>query len=278
MDKNLKSKISESTFHIQFLKYTLEKGVALYSIDIICKEDESFLVSFKERYSILETFHDKFKKEASKIGNYPSFPEKKMFGNTDPEFLSKRLNSLQSYFSTIFKSKEFSNLKVVKDWIYEMFKVNYKPKEDKKVEQVIEKTPVEVKKQVVNNFTNDVEKPKINNLEEKKKKFDFTMIKCNEIADEFCDKFINLHEDNQIQVDEEEKREKKYMQAPKIIKSQMFDLPKGNNGNFDLLGMEDNGLCFGKKFLSDKLEEWYSKIEQKIVTDLNSSNIIIKIN
>ncbi len=65
MDKNIRSKINESSFHIQFVKYTLEKSVALYTIDIISKEDASFSVNFKERYSILELFHDKFKKEAS---------------------------------------------------------------------------------------------------------------------------------------------------------------------------------------------------------------------
>lgn len=279
MDKNIKTKIYESTFHIQFVKYTLEKGVALYTIDIISKEDASFSVNFKERYSVLEIFHDKFKKEASKIGNCPSFPEKKMFGNTDPEFLSKRLNSLQSYFSTILKSKEFSNLKVVKEWIYEIFKVHYKHVEEKKIEVNTEKVNVEVKKPIVNSQnTQDKEKPILNTLEEKKKRYDFTMIKCNEIADQFSDKFINLHEDNQIQIEEEEKREKKYELAPKLIKTKLFDLPKGNDGNFDLLGMEDSGLCESKKFISEKLDEWYSKIEQKIVTDLNASNIIIKIN
>lgn len=53
---------------------------------------------FRKRYSLLRRFHEELHTTCSSL---PSFPPKKMFGNTKPQFLEKRRSALEDYFARL---------------------------------------------------------------------------------------------------------------------------------------------------------------------------------
>lgn len=268
------NKIANLNFHIQFTKYIHEKDHVLYLIELVCKEDNNLEIKFTERYSTLETNHEKFKKEA-KSNNYPTFPPKKFFGNTEPKFLSQRLNSLQSYFSNIVSHKEFSKLKSVKEWIIELFKKHYKPitspnskngdnggNSNSIPPSNLTKADIEEKEQL----------KKKNNAQE-------ILSKCSEIVDRISAQFIDLNDElhQNIQDTEDEKnKEKKYSQVinNSNINSSLFCLPKGDNSNFDLLGVDNIDINHFDDLLNEKLSNARNLINVEIKEILNVENII----
>lgn len=102
-------------YRLKFIKYLIKDHVD-YQIKLICMEDGFLNVEFMDRYSSLKELHETFKKEANSI-NYPKFPGKKYFGNTDEKFLNQRQTALEHYFNTILGSREFSSLPSLKKWI-----------------------------------------------------------------------------------------------------------------------------------------------------------------
>jgi hypothetical protein len=102
-------------YRLKFVKYIKREHVD-YLIRLICLEDDKINVEFSERYSAFKDLHEVFKKEANSL-NYPKFPPKKYFGNTDEKFLNQRQTALEHYFNAILGSKEFSSLPSLKRWI-----------------------------------------------------------------------------------------------------------------------------------------------------------------
>ena len=245
------NKISNNNFYIQFVRWKEESEAVMYYIELICKDDNNYCVNFKERYSELEKVHQKFKKE-SKSSNLPTFPGKQMFGNTDPKFLNQRLDSLQIYFRTILGDKDLCKLKCVKDWIYNLFKNYYKPPE-----------PV-IKSEQERGVSPVVNVPQVhkNNIQE-------VMKQCNQIVDNYSKQFIDLNEEaqqNTLDPEEERVKEAKYSQVLNTIKQgKFFDLPKGNDKNYDLLGLEEKiEVKQERSKLHDKLKNVISK---KVILD-----------
>ncbi len=107
-------------YRLKFIKYIKKEHVE-YQIKLICFEDSNINVEFAERYSNLKDLHDAFKKCANSI-NFPKFPPKKFFGNTDEKFLNQRQTALEHYFNTILGSKEFSNIPAIKKWVEGLIK------------------------------------------------------------------------------------------------------------------------------------------------------------
>ena len=107
--------MESKNYRMKFVKY-LKGDYVQYQIRLICIEDNSINVEFLERFSNLKDLHESFKKEANSI-NFPKFPPKKFFGNSDEKFLNQRMTALEHYFNTILGSKEFSNLPSLKKWI-----------------------------------------------------------------------------------------------------------------------------------------------------------------
>lgn len=304
------NKILNSDYYIRFIKYFLEKDHVLYNVEIVCKNDASYSVTYNDRYSNLEKFHQIFKK-AAKSHNYPTFPEKKYFGNTEPKFLSQRLSSLQNYFENILSHKEFSKLKSVKDWIYDLFIKYYKPqtvvdqnqnnssKNNKGNGNIENNNNVSFNNNNKNNKLNDNNKNQKNNgndtnnnqknneindyqKREQKKEEDKKemMKKCSEIVDKFTRQFIDLHEEviQPIQDEEEKLKEKKYHQIilSSKIESNLFKIPKGCDENFELLGNQNNNgemeKCY--KNLDGKIQKMADLMKSQISEDLKIDNII----
>lgn len=244
------NKLLSANFNIHFLKHFFIGEKVYYQILLYSKDDDSLRVEFSERYSELDKIHEKFR-EDSKSKNYPKFPPKKFFGSTDEKFLNQRLSSLQAYFSNILTHKEFSQLKTVKLWICEVFKKNYKPpvkSQDKKSDVIeeprkepsisqggVSKVNDSMKSEVIPN----PEKSQTSNKKEIQKKW-------NEIIEAQSKQFIDLSEETQQIIGDEEiiQKEKKYTEliANAKFTSKLFNLPKGDDSNFDYLGMEDSHL------------------------------------
>jgi hypothetical protein len=107
-------------YRLKFVKYIKREHVD-YLIRLISLEDDKINVEFLERYSAFKDLHEIFKKEANSI-NFPKFPPKKFFGNTDEKFLNQRQTALEHYFNTILGSKEFSSIPSLKKWIETLIK------------------------------------------------------------------------------------------------------------------------------------------------------------
>jgi len=107
-------------YRLKFIKYVKGEHVE-YKIKLICMEDSKINVEFSDRYSNLKYLHETFKKEANSI-NFPKFPPKKYFGNTDEKFLNQRQTALEHYFNTILGSKEFSNIVSLRKWVESLIK------------------------------------------------------------------------------------------------------------------------------------------------------------
>lgn len=270
-------KLSVSNFHIQFTKYIFEKDHVLYNIELICKDDTNVFISFTERYSTLETLHEKFKKEA-KSNNYPSFPPKKYFGNTEPKFLSQRLNSLQSYFTNILSHKEFSKLKSVKEWIVELFKKYYSKPKDSSSNTKSEQQEVKPKENL-NNGGNDKVSKKVEQTVVKKNNLQEILNKCSEIVDKYSRQIIDLTEEvhqTNLDPEDEKSKEKKYQQivSSTVILNNLFELPKGNDNNFQALGEDYVDLTERKKKLKLKLALFNERLSTKIDSELVMEGIV----
>jgi hypothetical protein len=123
-------------YRIYFINYKKRGDHVEYIIRLNCIEDNNLYAEFTERYSTLKDLHDAMKKEATKASNFPKFPPKKFFGNTDEIFLNQRQTELQKYFNQLFSSKELSNLPSLRQWILrvlEKFKVDIKPSNNQEV-------------------------------------------------------------------------------------------------------------------------------------------------
>lgn len=292
------SKLKDSDFHIQFIKYIIEKDYTLYLIELVSKNDNSFAISFSERYSVLEGYHEKFKKE-SKSNNYPTFPPKRIFGNSEPKFLSQRLSSLQNYFENILSHKDFSKLTSVREWIAELFKKYYKPpkKESNKIESneskgmnggknniEREKTITnEIPSKVNNSNTNEGSRTMAPNKNTNKQDYyQEVMNKYSKVVDNYTKQFVDLNEETHqtIQGEEERSKEKKYNAVINSgkIKTSLFSIPLGNDSNFELLGgIEDEIADEVEKGLDMKIYDFSKNLDLKIANLVNSEGIVSSI-
>lgn len=271
------NRIVNYTFHIQFLKHYFKDNAVYYQILLFSKEDSTLSIEFADRYSEMDKWHATFK-EDSKSKNYPNFPEKKIFGNTEEKFLNKRLSSLQSYFSNILTHKEFSKLKSVKNWIYELFKKYYKPQVlSNKTNQSAE--PI-VKNEIQQTRQNDKSKIEVSGLVQEDstgKNMKEIILKCSNVIEKYSKLFIDLSEEHiQIGDDDNISKEKKYLEVTKSIKinSRLFNLPKGDNSNFECLGMEEPQVKPFQQTMSDKLKATFILKTVKISEQLSAVNLI----
>lgn len=115
-------------YKIIFKKFEIGKHVE-YTINLSCENDPSINIDFKDRYSNLKDLHEGFKKEANSL-NFPKFPPKKLWGNTEEKFLAERKIKLQHYFNTILGSKDFMQLKTLNRWINDLINT-YSAKKNK---------------------------------------------------------------------------------------------------------------------------------------------------
>jgi hypothetical protein len=106
----------DKNYKLYFINYKKRADHVDYIIRLNCLEDSRLFAEFSERYSTLKDLHDALKKETNS-SNFPKFPPKKFFGNTDEKFLNKRQTDLQHYFNDILSSREFRQLPSLKAWL-----------------------------------------------------------------------------------------------------------------------------------------------------------------
>jgi hypothetical protein len=183
------------SYRIYFINYKKKGDHVEYIMRLNCIDDEKLFAEFSERYSTLKDLHDVLKKEANSI-NFPKFPPKKFFGNTDEKFLNKRQTDLQHYFNAILGSKEFSQLPSVKTW----------------VSKSLERFTVKVDSEIYNEGNNFADKPSTTKPIENKQPKRQTIPKptdegkfllnldniqrCKDIVDKCSKSFIELGADN----------------------------------------------------------------------------------
>ena len=96
---------------LQFTDYNKVDGKTLYYMQVRDNEQTWILSA---RYSYLEEIHKELKEINKKI---PDFPKKKMFGNDDPKFISKRQKELEHYFLLLIENPTKYNLKPLYDFL-----------------------------------------------------------------------------------------------------------------------------------------------------------------
>ena len=87
--------------------HSKNEGHIIYELSIQFDDDISFTV--QKRYSELKTMHDSLRRETNN-NSFPKFPPKKFFGYNSEEFLKKRQQELDVYFTSICNSPEFSQI------------------------------------------------------------------------------------------------------------------------------------------------------------------------
>lgn len=84
-----------ASLRVQFIKYETIGDHTEYFIQI-SDQEQTWTVTC--RYSKLAEVNSALKTINNKL---PDFPPKKMFGSTNPQFISKRMSSLQHYVITL---------------------------------------------------------------------------------------------------------------------------------------------------------------------------------
>ena len=235
-------------FRIQFLKFVKRKTHVEYLIRLICPDDSTINLEFFERYSKMLELHILLKKE-SISKNFPNFPEKcyLFWKNSDENFLNERLIELQHYFSLIFNSEEFSQLKTLNEWVENLIKKynQLQPKKEKKEEnESLKKSPT-IKNQGAENNKID---PSINHSAKFK-----DIQKLKQIIDLVSKNFIDLDYSNDFQADEEEEKRKEKLYKNIMSKSNILDTGYERSDSFN---KKEN-------FVRDEMNEFQIKTREQ---------------
>ncbi|CAD8209846.1 unnamed protein product [Paramecium pentaurelia] len=98
-------------FQVEVINYkTIEKQFTIYQIKVIYG---SLYWIFQTRYSLLEDLNSKLNKQI--VQRLEKFPEKRIFGNLDQQFILKRKVQIDLYLKSLFKQGR--NEKAVKEFI-----------------------------------------------------------------------------------------------------------------------------------------------------------------
>ena len=125
-------------FYILIEGTNIEQNVVYYDIEI-CLQDgkHALLARVKRRFSQIKKFHQVMRKTLDQKIQLPKIPPKKIFGNTNEEFVNERKEALQKYFNaypTIQNVIKIENFRVFFDLI-NMDKLKNDPEALKRIEQ-----------------------------------------------------------------------------------------------------------------------------------------------
>lgn len=244
---------------------------------------ENATYTFSERYSNLKVLNDQMKKEVSSAGNFPKFPPKKFFGSSDEKFLNQRQQELNIYFEEISSSAEYSNLPSLKKFLEDNLKkakpVQVKKKENKKKENddsIYAKKAQNVIKPLENYNPRDYESPSSEEISKEKSR-------CKQILEQYKTKLVNYEEFKNTNIEDKEVNSIPQEEFQKIIDEEnIFDdegsmsISKGNDGNFDLVGKNDEFEA-ALKTLEGKIAAFKKENKEKIDNAYVTKNLIIAI-
>lgn len=244
---------------------------------------EGTTYTFSERYSNLKVLNDLMKKEATSAGNFPKFPPKKFFGSTDEKFLNQRQQELNTYFEEISNNPEYSNLPSLKKFLEENLKkakpVQVKKKESKKIENDdtrYAKKAQNVIKPLENYNPSDYESPSSEEISKEKSR-------CEQILEQYKSKLVNYEEFKNTNIEDKEVNSTPQEEFQKIIdEAKIFEgevnmcISKGNDGNFDFIGKNDE-FEGALKALETKIAALKKENKEKIDNAYVTKNLIIAI-
>ncbi|CAK61689.1 unnamed protein product (macronuclear) [Paramecium tetraurelia] len=91
--------VENNDFEIEIINTkVVQNNFTVYEIKI---QKGTLFWIFQTRYSLLESLSSKLSKNLK--SNLPKFPEKRLFGNLDNDFIEKRGKQLDSYLKALFK-------------------------------------------------------------------------------------------------------------------------------------------------------------------------------
>ena len=253
-------------YNLIIINHKINNNHAEYLLRLL--NNNEIIVEFYERYSVLKTLHDNLKKESSS-NNFPKFPPKKFFLNTEEKFLNQRQTELNTYFELIFNNKDFVNLPSLKKFINNSIdKYAIKNKKNNNNENNNNQTNNNNENIITTN--NDYNENKSN---ETKSKMNFDMNKYKSIIDSAAKNFIELsgfeHPDEEI-INLNNKEYNKIILEKKVFEKKNYNF-EGDNENLNLLNnneLEDNKYDF-----SNELNKYNNFISN--LTNLYKINDII---
>jgi hypothetical protein len=241
---------SNSNIKIYFVKYIIAEHVT-FVMRLLLNGSAEPIAEHSERYSDLKQLHTLMKSEA-KSSNYPHFPPKKYFGNTDPVFLNKRLTDLQCYFDTIFASEEFRKLPSLKTWLNSILVRNNANIQERQLQpEQIDKGHLEVRS------------PK-------------------DIVDDAVKRFVDISSDSGPNVDKEDMRYKEQVYGELMKKTfnsegmRRFSIQQNEADKFDQLGVSEAKIKTYDTILLNKVQEMVLQIKQNIPINYAVSDLIIE--
>jgi|JI6StandDraft_1071083.scaffolds.fasta_scaffold07036_11 hypothetical protein len=98
----------EPEFTLKFVDHKIDGKTVWYTVQVNEKRTGKSW-QFMSRFSQLLDIHTASETHFPK-GELPDFPPKKMFGNTNPEFVVRRKKELENYYNTLLKSIEIAKL------------------------------------------------------------------------------------------------------------------------------------------------------------------------
>lgn len=246
--------MEKSKFVVKVTNHSKIDGRVAYFLSI--ESDGKVIISLYKRYSELKTLNDLLRKDTTS-NSFPKFPPKKFFGFNTEEFITKRQQELNVYFTSISNSPEFSKLPSFIKFIKECIKSQNDNKLMSERPTMIsgnQITPQKKEKSTIDSFREKFrpEKMECKILSDQELKIqDEEFLK---IVNDFKNKFIEI--DFQVKQNMSEQKGKKYEKIVKdnnILINEEDNKLNGNDENFNLIS--DN--C-------DNINEFEKKIKQKM--------------
>ena len=255
-------------YNLIIINHKINNNHAEYLLRLL--NNNEIVVEFYERYSVLKTLHDNLKKEISS-NNFPKFPPKKFFLNTEEKFLNQRQTELNTYFELLFKNKDFVNLPSLKKFINNSIKKYAKNKKP------TNNNNNEINNNQTNNNENIITTNSDNNdskSKEIKSKLNFDMNRYKTIIDSAAKNFIELngfeHPDEEI-INLNNKEYNRIVLEKKVFEKKNY-IFEGDNENLNLLN--NNELDDNKYDFSNELNK-YDNYVSNILPNLYKINDII---
>ena len=263
-------------FKVNVTNHDKIDGHVTYFLNI--ETDSKMNFTIPKRYSELKTLNDLLRKETTN-NTFPKFPPKKFFGFNTEEFINKRQQELNTYFTAISNSKEFSNLPSFIKFIEDCIKNQNNNKLMSERPTMITGNQIisqKKSKSSINSYRERFRPDKIECKRLSPEELKNQDEEFKKIVNDCKDKFVNI--DYQVKQNMSEQTEKKYKKIIKEDKTLNFidkdsdNLQSGNDDNFNLISdIIDN--IDAEVNLNKKMEEIISK-EKEILSFYDINEIL----
>lgn len=211
------------------------------------------LYTILKRYSDLKVLHDLLRKETSN-SSFPKFPPKKIFGSREEEFILKRQQDLNAFFTGLGESAEFCNLPSLLKFVEES-------KKNATVSEVSKMSKKNDKKDYFFNIKRKHKNGKVlwlgeeRGMKDEEKKIFFN--KNEKTIKDVKEKFVQI--DFQVEIVINQNKEKKYnslINVQEDLKEKKEGkIEEGKDENFNLIGKVDESSIKMENNIKQKINE-----------------------